>query len=72
MAGKVKEPGMDEGQAQKDRAGFRTTVENLTGGTVMDAGDGGSAEVGNQYDTDPLGEERDDSLTYGSGTSPKK
>jgi len=68
---KVKQPGMDEGQAQKDRGGFRTTVENLTGGTTAMVGDGSGAEVGNQYSTDPLGEERDDNLTYGEGTNPK-
>lgn len=71
MAEKVKEPGMDEGQAQKDRGGFRTTVENLTGGTTGMVGDGAGPEVGNPYSNDPLGEERDDNLTYGNGDMKK-
>lgn len=63
--GKVKEPGMDEAGMSKDRAGWKTTIENVLGGTKADAFDGGSATVGNQYDNDPLGEERDDNTTYG-------
>ena len=69
---KVKEPGMDEAQAQKDRQGFTTTVEMITGGMKKMVGDGTGPEVGNQYDTDPLGEERNDDLVYGPGTNPTK
>ena len=57
MLKKTMTPGMDEGQAQKDRGGFRTEVEYLTGGTSYDADEGGGPEVGNPYDVDPMGEE---------------
>jgi hypothetical protein len=72
VAEKVKEPGMDEAQAQMDRQGFRTSVEMITGGVRKMVGEGTGPEVGNQYDVDPLGEERDDNLVYGSGTNPTK
>ncbi len=56
--GTVKQPGMDDGQAQKDRGGFDTTVEQLTGhGPQKDFLDGGGPQVGNPYDDDPMGEE---------------
>jgi hypothetical protein len=50
-------PGMNEAQEKKDRAGFHTTVENVTGGETKDVGDGCGPEVGNPYDGDPMGEE---------------
>jgi len=70
--GKTREPGMDESQAQMDREGFTTSVEMITGGVKKMVGDMSGPEVGNQYDLDPLGEERTDDLVYGPGTNPSK
>ncbi len=58
--------GMDESQAQTDRAGYKTTVEYVTGGMAADAFAGGGVEVGNQYDEDQLGEEYSN-VSYGAG-----
>ena len=58
MAERNVEPGMDDPQAAEDRRGWKTTVDMVTGkGLVAAANDGGGPEVGNQYDTDPMGEE---------------
>ena len=51
-------PGMDKAQIDADRKGFRTTVQNVTGGETMDLGDDSGPEVGNAYGNDPMGEER--------------
>lgn len=61
-----KEAGMDEEQAQKDRAGFTTTVENVTTGVKKPFDEGGGMEVGNPYDADPMGESKS-GVTYGGG-----
>jgi hypothetical protein len=51
--------GKEDAQAQKDRGGFRTTVENLTGGTRGgDALNDGGPDVGNCYDGDMMGKKR--------------
>lgn len=51
-------PGMDDTQAQKDRGGWSTTVENLTGGEKKPLGEDSGMEVGTPYDNDPMGEDR--------------
>ena len=38
--------GMEEGQMNADRSGWKTTTDMLTGGAVKDLGDGGTQEVG--------------------------
>jgi len=58
------EPGMDDEQAQTDRHGWRTSVDFVTGkGMLVEAMSAGGPEVGNQFDTDPLGEEYS-AITY--------
>ncbi len=52
------EPGMNDDVMMSDRAGFTTSVEMLTTGRPEDWGVFGGPEVGNQYDLDPMGEER--------------
>ncbi len=52
------ELGMNDDLAYSDRAGFTTSVEMLCGGKGMEWDDLGSLEVGNQYDLDPMSEER--------------
>src|SRR5260370_31535168 len=52
------EMGMNDDLAYEDRAGWQTSVAMLTGGVPMDWDDLGALEVGNQYDHDPMGEER--------------
>jgi len=59
-------PGMNDEEAQKDRAGYHTTVEMVTGGVMDEAFNGGGVEVGNCYDEDALGEEYSN-VSYGSG-----
>ncbi len=55
------EPGMDDPQAAVDRKGYKITVDMVTGvGMVAAANDGGGPSVGNQYDSDPMGEEYSD------------
>jgi len=61
---KRNEPGMDDDQAQHDRNNWDTTVEMLTKGRNAHFCDGGSPEVGLQYDYDGLGEEYSP-VTYG-------
>ena len=63
------EPGMDDPQAAVDRRGYVIGVDMVTGkGMVAAANDGGGPEVGNAYDSDPMGEEYSP-VTYPS-TSP--
>lgn len=50
--------GMNDDLAYADRAGWQTSVAMLTGGQPMDWDDLGALEVGNQYDLDPMGEDR--------------
>jgi hypothetical protein len=50
--------GMNDDVAYNDRSGFTTSVEMVTGGVAEDFAVFGSLEVGNQYDLDPMGEER--------------
>ena len=52
------ETGMNDDLAYADRAGWQTSVAMLTGGQPMDWDDLGALEVGNQYDHDPMGEDR--------------
>lgn len=52
------EPGMNDDLAYADRAGYQTSVEMLTTGRPEDWSMFGGPEVGNQYDLDPMGEER--------------
>lgn len=55
--------GMDEEAMKKDRSGFSTTVQMVTGGQFEDALIDIGAEVGNPYDCDELGEEYE-GITY--------
>lgn len=58
MATVEQEPGMNDAMAQDDRAGYKITVDDVTGkGTVLSANDGGGMSVGNAYDGDPMQEE---------------
>ena len=50
-------PGMDDGQAHRDRGGWTIPVEALTGPMPYDWDDGGGPVVGNPYDGDAMGEE---------------
>jgi len=52
------ETGMNDDLAYSDRAGWQTSVAMLTGGQPMDWDELGALEVGNQYDLDPMGEDR--------------
>ncbi len=52
------EPGMNDDVMLSDRAGYTTSVEMLTGGAPHEWDMFGGPEVGNQYDLDPMGEER--------------
>lgn len=52
------EPGMNDDLAYADRAGWQTSVAMLTGGCSEEYDLFGGPEVGNQYDLDPMGEER--------------
>ena len=64
-------PGMDEEQANKDRGGYKTTVEYVTGGMEAGAFEDGGVEVGNQYDEDALGEEYSNVSYEGGEGMPK-
>lgn len=55
--------GMDEEQMKKDRSGYTTTVQMVTGGQFEAALTDIGAEVGNPYDCDELGEEYE-GITY--------
>jgi hypothetical protein len=61
--------GMDEAQMKKDRSGYSTTTQMVTGGTFEDGLADIGAEVGNPYDEDMLGEEYE-AVTY-ENYSPK-
>jgi hypothetical protein len=50
--------GMNDDVAYNDRSGYTTSVEMVTGGQAADWYCFGGLEVGNQYDLDPMGEER--------------
>jgi hypothetical protein len=63
------EIGMNDDLAYADRAGWETSVEMLTGGSAHDWDVFGGLEVGNQYDLDPMGEER--AMTTFSKDDPK-
>lgn len=52
------EIGMNDDVAYSDRAGWTTSVEMLTGGRPENWEAFGGLEVGNQYDLDPMGEQR--------------
>jgi hypothetical protein len=52
------ELGMNDDLAYSDRAGWTTSTEMLCGGVGMEWDDLGALEVGNQYDLDPMSEER--------------
>lgn len=52
------EIGMNDDLAYSDRAGWTTSVEAITGGVAHEMFMFGGLEVGNQYDLDPMGEER--------------
>ena len=52
------EIGMNDDLAYSDRAGWTTSVEMLTTGSPRDWDMFGGLEVGNNYDLDPMGEER--------------
>lgn len=53
------EIGMNDDLAYSDRAGWTTSVEMVTTGKPMAMFALGGLEVGNQYDLDPMGEERE-------------
>jgi hypothetical protein len=55
-----KEIGMDQSQEQKDRGGYHTSIEMVTGGMSKGYDEGGSTEVGNE-----------NSAGFGAGTSLK-
>jgi len=52
------EIGMNDDLAYSDRAGWTTSVEMLTTGSAHEWDMFGGLEVGNQYDLDAMGEER--------------
>lgn len=58
--------GVNDEVMDSDRGGFVTSVEMITGGQAYDWDCFGGLEVGNQYDMDPMGEERD-MTTFNSG-----
>ena len=58
--------GMDEELMKKDRSGYTTTTQMVTGGTFEDGLIDIGAEVANPYDEDPLGEDYK-GVTYNSG-----
>jgi len=60
--------GMNEEEMKKDRSGYSTTTEMVTGGTFDEALADIGAEVGNPYDNDQLGEDYKP-LTYDNGGS---
>lgn len=59
--------GMDEEQMKKDRSGYATTVQMVTGGDFEGALQDIGAEVGNPYDEDPLGEDYKGETYEGGG-----
>jgi len=61
-------PGMNDELQYSDRAGYTTSMEMLTGGVPEDWDMFSGPEVGNQYDLDPMSEER--SMTTFSQTDP--
>jgi len=63
--------GMNEEVMDSDRGGWVTSVEMLTGGVAHDWYCFGGLEVGNQYDMDPMGEERDMTTFNGSDDGPQ-
>ena len=52
------EIGMNDDLAYSDRAGWTTSVEMVTTGVPVDMFTLGGLEVGNNYDLDPMGEDR--------------
>lgn len=50
--------GVNDEMMASDRGGWVTSTEMLTGGVAHDWYCFGGLEVGNQYDLDPMGEER--------------
>ena len=58
--------GVNEEMMERDRGGFTTDVAMLTGGVAHEWDAFGGLEVGNQYDMDPMGEERTET-TFNSG-----
>jgi len=65
-------PGMNQTQEEKDRAGFRIDVEMTTGGKSIPCDElPAGPEVGNPYDSDELGEEYG-AVTYNGGEKVNK
>ena len=60
------EIGMNDDVAYSDRSGYSTSVEAALSGIAADWDDMGGLEVGNQYDLDPMSEERSDT-TFSQG-----
>jgi hypothetical protein len=58
--------GMNEEMMDGDRGGWVTSTEMITGGQACEWDAFGGLEVGNQYDMDPMGEERTET-TFNSG-----
>lgn len=66
MANKNLNPGMNDEQAQRDRNGWETTADIVRGvPQMMHFCDQSGPEVGNPYDTDPMGEEYG-AVTFGT------
>lgn len=54
----------NDSQAQKDRSGYSTSTQHVTGGEFKDLyGEEGSSEVGNSFDDDLMGE-KESKVTY--------
>jgi hypothetical protein len=63
--------GVNEDVMDSDRGGWVTSVEMLTGGQAYDWYCFGGLEVGNQYDMDPMGEERTETTFNSSDDGPQ-
>ena len=64
------EPGIDDDQAQKDRARWQTTVAMVSGDTPAESWEmGGGTIVGNPYDTTGMGEDYN-GVTYEAERKP--
>ena len=63
--------GVNEEVMDSDRGGFVTSVNMITGGQAYDWDCFGGLEVGNQYDMDPMGEERTETTFNSSADGPE-
>ena len=63
--------GMNEEVMDSDRGGWVTSTEMVTGGVAHDWYCFGGLEVGNQYDLDPMGEERTETTFNSSPEGPE-